>query len=80
MTGRYRFFWNGVKDGIPLCCVLFFDTVWDGWTERRERDLKEYGSRMHILTDNAGVMLCPECVAGRMLQAGGQTKKPTDHA
>lgn len=63
MTGRYRFFWSGVRCKIPLCCVLFFDTVWDGWAERRERDLRdEYGSRMHDMTGNAGVVLCPQCV------------------
>lgn len=66
MTGRYGFFWKGVKHNIPLCCVLFFDTVWDGWTQRRERELKEYGDRMNVVTSNAGVILCPQCLHDAM--------------
>ena len=29
-------------------------------------DRKEYGNKMHVLTDNDGVILCPQCVFERL--------------
>lgn len=25
---KYNWFWHGVKDNYPLCCIFFFMNVW----------------------------------------------------
>ncbi len=62
---KYRWFWNGVKYGIPLCCIMFFETA---WADCVKREIDEYGNKMHILTNNEGVILCPDCVAKRVTE------------
>ncbi len=54
-----KYFWKGIRCGIPLCCILFFE---DGLEPVR----REYVSTMHRLTNNQGIVLCPECLVGRL--------------
>lgn len=51
-----KHFWDGIKFKIPLCCILFFESAW------KNIDRMEYGSKMHILTNNNGMILCPQCI------------------
>ena len=60
---RHLELWSGLKHDIPLCCIFFFDSAW--WAIRHETP--EYGEMMHGLTDNAGVVLCPECLVSKVM-------------
>lgn len=71
MPGQYRWFWNGIKHGIPLCCILFFEDGGSGMEP-------EYGATMYTLTDNSGVILCPECVA-RAVRQKMDSRDPKAH-
>jgi len=59
-----KYFWRGIKHDISPCCIMFFENEWDSI----RKDNKEYGQTMHTLTDNQGIILCPDCI----------TKKITD--
>ena len=53
-----KYFWRGIKHEIPLCCIIFFENSWDSI----RCVIPNYGNSMHKLTDNAGVILCPDCI------------------
>lgn len=53
------YFYTGVKEGFPLCCVFFFQDVWNG---ENRKVFKEYCSSMEKLTKNRGLIMCPDCV------------------
>lgn len=53
-----KYFWKGIKYGISICCIIFFENEW----KYIGKNNKEYGSIMHKLTNNEGVILCPNCV------------------
>lgn len=57
----------GVQFGIPLCCLIFFNNCWDDI----RMDVPEYASTMSVITDNAGVILCPKCLV-KTLKANKQ--------
>ena len=42
---------------VSLCCQIFFHS----WHNFR-RDIPEYGLAMISLTNNAGIILCPDCI------------------
>lgn len=48
----------GIQFGIPLCCLIWFGNV--QCTIRAT--IPEYASTMSKLTNNAGVILCPNCL------------------
>lgn len=50
-----------IPHNIPLCCQIFFHS----WQNFR-KDIPEYGKTMHILTDNQGIILCPDCMMERI--------------
>ena len=56
---KYREFWRGIRHGISLCCVIWFIDV---HCIKRYDERREYQDRMNVMTDNAGIVLCPECV------------------
>ena len=58
--GKYREFWRGVRHGIRLCCIIWFVDV---HCTKAYAEREEYQNRMNVLTGNAGVVLCPDCVA-----------------
>ena len=41
---------------------MFFENEWDSI----RKDNKEYGQTMHTLTDNQGIILCPDCIAKKI--------------
>ena len=53
---------DGFKHGLNMCCTIFFYSAW--WMIRHE--IPEYGKNMHKLTNNAGVILCPDCLVSTM--------------
>ena len=59
MKNRYRkYFWKGIKYQIPLCCIFFFETEW----QTIKQNIPEYGNKMSDLTNNTGLILCPNCI------------------
>lgn len=56
-------FWLGIKHEIPLCCILFFESAWHGTIKKQ---IAEYAETMDKLTDNQGVILCPDCLAEKI--------------
>jgi len=56
---NYNWFWDGIKHDISLCCIMFFETAWAN-TIRNQID--EYSETMTELTNNEGVILCPDCI------------------
>lgn len=64
MTHRNHWFWRGMKHGINPCCILFFESAWEGINH----NIPEYGPAMPILTNNAGIILCPVCIARRIMK------------
>lgn len=57
-----KYFWRGIKHNISPCCILFFENEW----KCIGKDNKEYGETMAILTDNQGIILCPDCLANKI--------------
>jgi len=56
-------FWTGVRNKIPICCIIFYETV---WLTSLKNQIAEYGRAMTKITDNQGVILCPECLMAEM--------------
>ena len=52
-------FWTGIRHNIPLCCLLFYESV---WYPVIRKSIDEYAETMTELTDNGGIILCPECL------------------
>ncbi|MBS1268976.1 MAG: hypothetical protein MAG458_01712 [Nitrosopumilus sp.] len=41
---------------------MFFESV---WRPSIKYEIKEYGETMHTLTNNEGVILCPDCLVNK---------------
>ena len=52
-------FWKGVEHKIPLCCIMFFETAWVNYVKN---EIDEYYNTMIKLTNNQGIILCPDCL------------------
>lgn len=57
-----KYFWRGINYHIPICCVMFFENEWD--SIRKENS--EYGSLMRKLTNNQGIIFCPNCLIKKL--------------
>ena len=55
--------WTGIRNEIPLCCVLFYECVWYPSTKNA---IGEYAKTMTKLTNNQGIILCPDCLIRKM--------------
>ena len=64
MNKEGKYFWRGTKENISLCCILFFENEW----QSIKKNNKDYGETMNKLTNNAGVILCPNCLTKILLQ------------
>jgi hypothetical protein len=53
-----NFFWKGIKHNIPLCCIFFFESGW----KSIKNEIGEYAETMDLLTNNQGIILCPDCL------------------
>ena len=53
-----NYFWIGIKHNILPCCIMFFENEW----QSIKKNMREYGNHMHIITNNQGIILCPECL------------------
>lgn len=54
---------SAIKEfGFKLCCVDWF---WNAQSSIRST-IPEYSSTMSKLTDNRGLILCPDCVIKRL--------------
>lgn len=62
----------GLRKGVKLCCVLFFESIWDTkW--RADPDLNSSwlqedfsGYDTSRITYENGILLCPECIVSQM--------------
>ncbi len=43
---------------IPICCQIFYHS----WLNFK-KEVPEYAKMMNCLTKNAGIILCPDCLA-----------------
>lgn len=51
--------------GFDLCCVDFYCNV---WCTSIRADIPEYSQTMTQLTDNRGLILCPDCIMTRLTE------------
>jgi len=56
-------FWTGIRHKIPTCCIIFYETV---WLPSLKNQIAEYGKAMTQLTNNEGVIMCPDCLVAKM--------------
>jgi len=56
-------FWTGIRNKIPICCIIFYETV---WLPSLKNQIAEYGKAMTELTGNQGLILCPDCLTSKM--------------
>ena len=59
MNDDYMEFFTGFEDDIPTCCVLFYECV---WLPSIRIEIPEYSKTMWELSENTGVLFCPECI------------------
>ncbi len=57
------YFYAGVDEEFSLCCIFFFQYVWSG---ENRKFFKEYCNTMDVLTNNQGLILCPDCVSRKI--------------
>lgn len=50
---------------IPICCQIWFHS-WANIRRSENISIPEYGEKMHIMTNNTGVILCPECLIKKL--------------
>jgi len=55
--------WTGFENKIKECCVMFFESA---WRPSIKYEIKEYGETMHKLTNNEGIILCPDCLVNKI--------------
>lgn len=54
---QMELFW-GLKQGVKLCCILFYEYV---WLRSLRPDLYDEYDTNKITYEN-GIILCPECI------------------
>jgi hypothetical protein len=70
MTGKDgKYFWRGIKHDISPCCIMFFEKEW----QSIRKSNREYGEKMHKMTNNQGVILCPECLTRQIAELSLQS-------
>ena len=52
-----------IEFGFPLCCVDFYCNV---WCTCIRAEIPEYAETMHSLTNNQGLILCPNHILKRL--------------
>ena len=57
-----KYFWRGTTHKIPLCCIMFFETTW----QSIKKNNPTYSDTMSRLTNNQGIILCPECLVKKI--------------
>lgn len=62
MRKEGKYFWRGIKHDISPCCILFFENEW----ESIRKNNREYGQTMNKLTNNQGIILCPDCLVNKI--------------
>ena len=62
--------WTGIRHKIPLCCIIFYESV---WRLSIKNQIPEYSETMAKLTKNQGTILCPDCISDLMSNLGKMT-------
>ena len=60
--GDFDFF-GGARCGISLCCIDFYELC---WLPIIRYVIPEYTESMYELSDETGVLLCPNCIANKL--------------
>ena len=55
--------WTGFECKIKECCIMFYESA---WRPSIKYEIVEYGETMHKLTNNEGVILCPDCLTEKL--------------
>lgn len=55
--------WTGSECKIKECCIMFYESA---WRPSIKYGIAEYGETMHKLTNNEGVILCPDCLTKKL--------------
>ena len=63
--------WIGIRHEIPLCCIMFYESVWRPTIKKK---IVDYSKTMSSLTNNQGIILCPDCVT-KLLQIKTNSNK-----
>jgi len=62
MRKEGKYFWRGIKHNISPCCIMFFENEW----QSIRKDNKEYSQTMHKITNNQGIIICPDCLVDHL--------------
>lgn len=55
---------TGNRCGISLCCIDFYEL---SWLPSIKNEIPEYSETMWELSDETGILLCPNCLAKKLL-------------
>ena len=55
--------WTGFECKIKECCIMFYESV---WRPLIKYEIAEYAEKMSTLTDNQGIILCPDCIVNKL--------------
>jgi len=61
---KYNWFWHGVEDDYPLCCIFFFMNV---WTDGVDDDVK-----LNWTSNKDGYIPCTDCLVRLMEKDHGR--------
>jgi len=57
--------WTGIRNHIPKCCIMFYESA---WRPSIKKQIPEYSETMSYLTNNQGIILCPDCIIKRQVR------------
>lgn len=49
----------GIKNKIPLCCIIFYESA---WLPHIRKKIDEYSEKMWEISEHSGILLCPDCL------------------
>lgn len=52
--------WTGFRHNISKCCIMFYESA---WRPSIKKQIPEYSKTMSKLTNNQGIILCPDCIS-----------------
>jgi len=72
---KMKYFYQSIifqvtQHDIPICCQLFFHS----WNNFR-KDIPEYAETMSLLTNNEGIILCPDCIIQKLQHSTFEVKQ-----
>lgn len=56
-------FFTGIRCSISECCIDFYEL---SWLPSIKNQIPEYSETMWELSDETGILLCPECIVKKL--------------